>query len=116
MLFNSLSFLFVFLPVTYFVFWRLTGRRQRYICLTVAGYVFYSFWNYKFCALMLFSTLVSYLAGLGLLRWSDPRRRRLCAIIPVTVDLTLLAFFKYSNFLVANVNQVFSMFGRPVAL
>src|SRR2546426_10264597 len=115
MLFNSLSFLFVFLPVTYFVFWRLTSRRQRYICLTIAGYVFYSFWNYKFCALMLFSTVVSYLAGLGFLRWSDPWHRRLCMVVPVTVDLALLAFFKYANFMVANVDQVSSLFGHPVA-
>src|SRR4029077_14438072 len=91
MLFNSLAFLFVFLPVTYFVFWRLTSREQRYICLTVAGYVFYSFRNYKFCALMLFSTLVSYLAGRGFLRWSDPWHRRICMVVPVTVDLALLA-------------------------
>ena len=116
MLFNSLSFLFVFLPITYVVFWRLTSREQRYICLTIAGYVFYSFWNYKFCALMLFSTLVSYLAGLGFLRWSDPWRRRLCMVVPVTVDLTLLAFFKYANFMVANVNEMFSVFAHPVAL
>jgi alginate O-acetyltransferase complex protein AlgI len=116
MLFNSLGFLFGFLPIAYLVFWYLRTKQQRYIWLTVAGYVFYSFWNYKFCSLMLFSTLVSYLAGLGLLRWSDPRRRRLCAIIPVTVDLTLLAFFKYSNFFVANVNQVFSLAHRSFAL
>jgi alginate O-acetyltransferase complex protein AlgI len=116
MLFNSLGFLFGFLPIAYFVFWYLRTRQQRYVCLTVAGYVFYSFWNYKFCALMLFSTLVSYLAGLGLLRWSDPARRRLCAVIPVTVDLSLLAFFKYSNFLVANVNDLFTMVHHPLAL
>jgi alginate O-acetyltransferase complex protein AlgI len=116
MLFNSLGFLFGFLPIAYLVFWHLRTKQQRYIWLTVAGYVFYSFWNYKFCFLMLFSTLVSYLAGLGLLRWSDPKRRRLCAIIPVSVDLALLAFFKYSNFLAANVNQLFSMAHRPFAL
>lgn len=33
--------------------------------LTVTGYAFYSFWNYKFCALMALSTLISYVAGLG---------------------------------------------------
>ena len=56
MLFNSLNFLFVFLPVTYFVFWKLKSKNQRYVWLTASGYIFYSFWNYKFCALMAFST------------------------------------------------------------
>ena len=56
MLFNSLSFLYFFLPITYFVFWRLKKKNQRYVWLTITGYVFYGFWNYKFCALMAFVT------------------------------------------------------------
>jgi alginate O-acetyltransferase complex protein AlgI len=68
MLFNSLTFLYVFLPIAYIVFWRLQSRQQRYVWLTVTGYVFYSFWNYKFCALMALSTAISYFAGLGFLR------------------------------------------------
>jgi alginate O-acetyltransferase complex protein AlgI len=98
MLFNSFAFLYVFLPVTYVVFWRLKARDSRYIWLAFTGYVFYAFWNPKFCALMAISTLVSYLAGLGFLRWQDPIRRRLCLVVPVVVDLSLLAFFKYVNF------------------
>ena len=111
MLFNSLGFLFVFLPMTYLVFWRLTGKVPRYMCLAISGYVFYSFWNYKFCALMLFSTLVSYLAGVGLLGWQDPVRRRLCLMIPVITDLALLGFFKYGNFMATNVNGITSWLG-----
>src|SRR5947208_16030980 len=111
MLFNSLAFLYAFLPITYLVFWRLTGKTPRYVCLAISGYVFYSFWNYKFCALMLFSTLVSYAAGLALLRWQDPVRRRLCVWIPITMDLALLGFFKYANFMVTNLNEVSSWLG-----
>jgi len=97
-LFNSFVFLYVFLPVTYFVFWQLKGRNARYVWLAITGYVFYAFWNPKFCLLMALSTLVSYAAGLGFLRWQDPARRRLCLVVPVAVDLSLLAFFKYVNF------------------
>jgi len=111
MLFNSLVFLYLFLPVAYLVFWHLTSKTQRYVWLALTGYVFYSFWNYKFCSLMLVSTLVSYLAGLGLLRWRDPVRRRLCVVIPVTLDLALLAFFKYTNFALANVQGVSAWLG-----
>src|SRR6476620_12258316 len=98
MLFNSLVFIFAFLPVCYLVYWTLKSKEHRYIWLTIAGYVFYGTWNYKFCALMAFSTAVSYFAGLGLLKWDDPRKRKLCLVIPVSVDLSLLAFFKYANF------------------
>ena len=85
MLFNSLQFLYFFFPVTYFVFLKLTSKKQRYVWLTVSGYVFYSFWNYKFCLLMALSTTVSYFAGLGFLRWKTQRARRLCLVMPVKV-------------------------------
>ena len=94
MLFNSLPFLFAFLPITYVVFWRLRTLTQRYVWLALTGYVFYSFWNYKFCALLLFSTVVSYVAGLGLLRWTDPVRRRWCLAVSVVSDLAIIAFFQ----------------------
>jgi alginate O-acetyltransferase complex protein AlgI len=106
MVFNSLAFLYLFLPITYLVFWRLKSRNQRYIWMTITGYVFYSFWNYKFCALMALSTGVSYAAGLGFLRWEDPRRRKLCLLIPITFDLALLAFFKYINFGISIFNGI----------
>ena len=71
MLFNSLPFLYGFLPVTYIVFWLLKTKTQRYAWLALTGYGFYAGWNYKFCALMAFSTVVAYLAGLGMLRWQE---------------------------------------------
>lgn len=98
MLFNSLPFLYGFLPITYLIFWRLQTKRQRYVWLTLTGYAFYSFWNYRFCALLAFSTAVSYLAGVGFSKWQDPRRRRLCLVLPIVSDLAVLGFFKYVDF------------------
>ena len=45
MLFNSYIFLFVFLPVTYAMFWALRGTSWRYVWLAITGYVFYGYWN-----------------------------------------------------------------------
>jgi len=98
MLFNSFVFLVLFLPITYIVFWSLRTARARYVWLTITGYVFYGYWDPRFCLLMAFSTLVSFTAGLGFLRWTDPKRRKLCLVLPITVDLALLGFFKYANF------------------
>ena len=94
MLFNSIEFLFVFLPITYLVFWALSTARARYVWLALTGYVFYGYWNPWFSLLMVFSTLVSYTAGLGMLRWDDTRRRKLCLIIPMTADLLLLGLLQ----------------------
>lgn len=116
MLFNSFIFIFVFLPVSYGVFWTLRSPTSRYVWLTVTGYVFYGYWDARFCLLMAFSTLVSYLAGLGFLRWSDPRRRKLCLVVPITIDLALLAFFKYANFGLATTSRLLHFAGFDVNL
>ena len=116
MLFNSFVFLGLFLPVTYTVFWLLRSASARYVWLTITGYVFYGYWDPRFTVLMAFSTLVSYTAGLGFLRWEDPRRRKLCLVIPITVDLCLLGFFKYTNFLLATVHDTARVFGYDVAV
>jgi len=116
-LFNSVVFLFAFLPITYVVFWSLRSANSRYVWLTVTGYVFYGYWNWRFCFLMAFSTLVSYLAGLGFLRWDDnPRRRKLCLWLPIVVDLSLLGFFKYANFAMSTVHGFVHWFGSDVQL
>lgn len=114
MLFNSFIFLFVFLPITYVVFWGLRTASARYVWLTLTGYVFYGYWDVRFTLLMAFSTAVSYLAGRGFLRWSDLRRRRLCLVIPITVDLALLGYFKYTGFLLRSFESAAHSAGWPV--
>ena len=113
MLFNSAIFLFLFLPITYVVFWTLRGKSSRYVWLTLTGYVFYGYWNPKFCLLMLFSTAVSYTAGLGFLRWTGKRERRLLLVVPVVADLALLAWFKYADFAIETWNWAAPWVGRP---
>jgi len=114
MLFNSFVFLGLFLPITYGVFWALRSASSRYVWLTLTGYVFYGYWDPRFVLLMAFSTMVSYLAGLGFLRWQDARHRRWCLVVPITVDLLLLGFFKYTNFLLDTVKGAGAWLGWQV--
>lgn len=55
---------------------------------------------------MALSTAVSYGAGLGFLRWTDARRRRLCLVLPIVFDLSLLATFEYANFAFTSTNWI----------
>jgi alginate O-acetyltransferase complex protein AlgI len=103
-LFNSIVFIFIFLPITYFVFWRLKTKTSRYVWLTITGYVFYGWWNPKFCLLMLFSTLVSYFAGVYILNTPSRALQKRAMILSVVVDLALLGFFKYYGFFAENLN------------
>jgi alginate O-acetyltransferase complex protein AlgI len=87
---------------------------QRYVWLTITGYVFYSFWNPKFCLLMALSTVVSYGAGLGFLRWNDPKRRRFCLVAPIVFDLSILGIFKYANFALSSSNWMMHALGLTI--
>lgn len=116
MLFNSFVFLVLFLPVTYLVFWLLRSAQSRYVWLTVTGYVFYAYWDPRFTLLMAFSTVVSYTAGRGFLRWSGPHRRKLLLVVPITVDLLLLGFFKYADFGLDSARTVTRWMGHEIAL
>src|SRR5690349_6474845 len=113
MLFNSQVFLYAFLPLTYAIFWTRRSRGSRYLWLTAASYVFHGWWDVRFCGLMLFSTLVSFLAGRAMLVWSDPFRRRVCLIAPIAVDLGLLGFFKYASFALETASVVAGQVGVP---
>lgn len=111
MIFNSLEFLFLFLPITYVVFWLLRTANSRFIWLTITGYVFYGWWDPRFCFLIGFSTLVSYLAGIGLLNSTTPSARRACLVVPIVIDLLLLGFFKYTNFILEISNSISEKLG-----
>jgi alginate O-acetyltransferase complex protein AlgI len=111
MLFTSLIFLFAFLPVTYVIYWCLRTTRQRHIWLTITGYVFYGYWDPRFCLLMAFTTLVSYSAGRGFLATQDPVKRKWLLVAPITVDLLLLGFFKYAGFFTRSVNDLADVLG-----
>lgn len=116
MLFNSFIFLFAFLPVTYAVFWLLRTAQQRYIWLAITGYVFYSYWNPWFCLLMAFTTIVSFLAGLAMLKFTSQRTRTLCLVIPIAVDLSMLGFFKYANFGIESAQALLDWMGLGLRL
>lgn len=106
MVFNSDIFLFAFLPVVYTLFWTLQGKQGRYLLLAAAGYVFYGWWDWRFCFLLLFSSLVSFIAGQGIAHSVTAQQKRFWVLGAVGVDLFLLGFFKYYNFFAANIRAV----------
>ena len=114
MVFNSNVFLLAFLPAVFVLFWLARTRQQRYILLTVSGYVFYGYWNWRFCFLMLFSSLVSYFAAIGISYSRTPGKKRAWVISSITVDLTLLGFFKYYNFLAATLASIDARIAPPL--
>jgi alginate O-acetyltransferase complex protein AlgI len=101
MSFASLPF-FLFLPLVFFLHYARPGRRWQNGVLLAASYFFYGWWDYRFCVLMLGSSLVDYYAGLWIDRESNPTRRRRILVAALSVNLAVLGLFKYFNFFVDN--------------
>ena len=97
MSFASLEF-FLFLPVVFGVYHLSSNKRWQNSLLVLASYIFYGWWDYRFCGLIFGSSLVDYLAGRGLAACTIPRLRKTILIAALSFNLLLLGFFKYFNF------------------
>jgi alginate O-acetyltransferase complex protein AlgI len=116
MLFNSLEFC-VFLPLVFVVYWMLWKEEDLFhtqlqnAFLLIASYVFYSWWNWRFLLLIVFSSFVDFTVGICISRENRERRRKLLLFLSVFVNLGLLAVFKYYNFFIASFVDAFALFG-----
>ncbi len=105
MLFNSIDFLFFF-PIVVLVYY-LIPHRARYIWLLACSYYFYMCWNPKYILLLMASTLVTYGSGLLLEKIKKSsyteekqgRLKKLCVTGSFAVNLLILGYFKYFDFL-----------------
>ena len=112
MLFNSFDFL-VFLPIVLVVYYCLARQAQN-VFLLAASYVFYGWWDWRFCALIALSTVLDYLCGLGVAR--EGRRRRVFLWASVVGNLGVLAFFKYFDFFAGSAADLLARFGMAADL
>ncbi len=107
------SFVFVaFFFVVYTTYWLLRARfRWQNAMLLVASYVFYGYWDWRFCLLLLLSSLVDYVIGRQMHASEDPRRRKLLLLVSLGVNLGVLGFFKYFNFFAESFAPMFTALG-----
>lgn len=103
MLFNSIEFLFIFLPLV-LAGWFLLGRARRLTWnlgwLFAASLAFYGYWNPIYLILLIGSVAFNFVMGLAIHR----HPRRALVTLGVLVDLSALGYFKYANFFVDNLN------------
>ena len=108
MIFSSLTFLCLFLPVTVGLYYLLPEKLKNGF-LFAASLVFYAWGEPKYILLMLFSAAFDYMNGLLLDRARQKGKRaamKAVLALSVAVNLGLLAFFKYAGFFVDNLNAL----------
>jgi alginate O-acetyltransferase complex protein AlgI len=117
MLFNSIEFA-IFLPLVFFLYWFVFNKSLKVQngLLVVASYVFYGWWDWRFLSLIVFSSLVDYLVGVGLSKTDNTQKRKSLLLISIFVNLGFLGFFKYFNFFAENFAQAFTLLGNPISV
>lgn len=109
MLFNSIKFV-LFFPLAAAGSFVLPCK-LRNLFLLAASYFFYMCWNPKYALLMLFSTLVTWAAGLLLPRAKTVRGKKWVVAACLAANLGVLVVFKYAGFLLQNLNALLGAFG-----
>ncbi|PTX60441.1 alginate O-acetyltransferase complex protein AlgI [Kordia periserrulae] len=113
MIFSTSLFL-VFFTIVFLVYWFVLGSiknedkrlKARIIFLLLASYYFYMSWNPVFILLILFSTVVDYIAGKKIHNSVSQKQKRFYLVISLITNLGFLAYFKYVNFFLGTVNDI----------
>ena len=107
MVFSSLVFLFVFLPIV-LVLYYLSGKKYRNYLLLLASLFFYAWGEPTYVVIMLVSIGANYLCGLLVDEKRADKVRVAGVVISVIFNICMLGLFKYSGFFVKNINVVFN--------
>lgn len=114
MLFNSLEFA-IFLPVVFLLYWFVVNKslKLQNFLLLAASYIFYGWWDWRFLSLIVISSVVDYLVGIGLGKYQKMSARKWLLALSLLVNLGFLVFFKYFNFFLESFVTAFTFFGQP---
>ncbi|MBE6115113.1 MAG: MBOAT family protein [Erysipelotrichaceae bacterium] len=106
MIFSSVLFMTVFLTLTLAAYF-LSPRKFRNGILFIMSLIFYAWGEPVYVVLMIFSTIVDYTCGYMIKKHDDDEKiRKTFLIISCCVNLGMLGFFKYSDFLITNINSL----------
>jgi alginate O-acetyltransferase complex protein AlgI len=106
MVFASLSFLLLFFPLSILVYLICPGIRSKNISLIVFSIIFYSWGEPVWVFLLLFTTMIDFQMAKKIEQYEDTPKGKVFLWISVCLSLGALVFFKYSSFLIENVNFV----------
>ena len=106
MVFSSFTFLFIFLPLILITYFLAKKRKYRNIVLLMFSLVFYAWGEPIYVLLMLLSIIVNYIIALKIEK--NPKRKKKWIIVDIIFNLGIIGFFKYGNFLIQNINNIFN--------
>lgn len=109
LLFNSYEFIFIFLPITFFIYFYLNKKRLGDVAkgfLVCSNLFFYAWWNVYYLPILIISVVFNYFIGRLLLNENLKICKKRVLIIGIVCNVAFLAYFKYSDFLIQNFNAI----------
>ncbi len=106
MLFSSLTFLFIFLPILLIIYY-ISKEKYRNIILFIFSLIFYAWGEPKYIFLMLLSIIINYFLAILIDRYKN--NQKILMILAVIFNVSLLFIFKYLNFFIININDLFNI-------
>jgi len=105
LVFSSITFLFYFLPLVLFSYYLVPYKLKNFILL-IFSLIFYAYGEPIYIFIMLFSCVVDYINALIIDKYRNTYKAKLALIFSIIINLSLLAFFKYSDFFISIVNSL----------
>lgn len=115
MVFNSVNYIFIFLPITVVGYYLLRGTRFANIFMLAASLFFYAASSVWFLLPLFFTSLLDYFLGKKIYDSSDSNHRKKLLIASVICNLGFLSFFKYTNWISAEMTALFAFFGLTLS-
>lgn len=103
MLFSSMTFLFVFMPLVLTIY-ILSKKEIRNYVLLIASVIFYAWGEPRYLAIMIITILTNYTGAILLDKYESDIKRKIVLLSTIAIDLGFLVYFKYFNFIIDNIN------------
>ena len=114
MVFSSLTFLYLFLPLSLIFHYSSKNDLFRNISLTVFSLIFYAWAEPMWIFLMVFTAMFDFTAGILIEKWRGEIKSKLVLTIAISINISLLIAYKYGGFIYDNLNALIDLpFGRP---
>ena len=107
MVFSSITFLFYFLPIVLFSYF-LSPYKFKNATLLIFSLIFYAWGEPVYILIMLFSTIIDYIHALIIDKYRNTFKAKLALMSSIIINLSLLVFFKYSDFFISIINSIFN--------
>ena len=107
MVFSSIVFLYIFLPLMLLIYF-IVPKKFKNLVMIIASFIFFAWGEIRYIPIMLLLAVMDYWCGNKINQnWENKKAKRKYLMIDITVNLLILFFFKYADFILSSINGLF---------